>query len=165
MSNMTVTRAAIATEKPDHPNPLLRHIPKFTQKLNPFKNAKNSNSNTAFLNYVNVNPNSTDDAKYPLEAIYNSNIPVYKKNIRSTTLPPTSTAAHYADRNDGITENAHRQRIPTSPPINIYNNSNMYGRIVKPGDYPTGVDLKNGYGTESSNLNGSANNRDEQGKY
>lgn len=83
-----------SADKMDSNNHFLRHIPKLTQKLNPFKNASNSNShhhsNSSSSAYGSVTP--IDSPNYHTEAIYtNSNIPIMKKSQRSSTLPPPSS--------------------------------------------------------------------------
>lgn len=141
---------ATSGDKVESNNHFLRHIPKLTQKLNPFKHTSNSNnqhqnhhqpSNSSSSAYGSVTAN--ESTNYHTEAIYtNSSIPILKKNQRSSTLPPSSSPL-YANNvreypSDMTEQGVHRPM--------------MYGRTVN---------YKNGYETCPGNIDG----RDDHGEW
>lgn len=138
------TAQATSADKMESNTHFLRHIPKLTQKLNPFKSTSNSNnqhhSNSSSSAYGSVTAN--DSANYHPEAIYtNSNIPILKKNQRSSTLPPASSplyANNASEYPSDLTEQDMRR--PT-----------MYGRTVN---------YKNGYEMGPGSIDG----RDDHGE-
>lgn len=146
------TAGNTSADKMESNNHFLRHIPKLTQKLNPFKNTHNSNSsnhtnpqhqhsNSSSSAYGSVTANDTTN--YHTETIYtNSSIPVLKKNQRSNTLPPSSSpiyANNACEYPNDITEQGIQRPM-------------MYGRTVN---------YKNGYETGPGNID----TRDDHGEY
>lgn len=133
-----------SADKMDSNNHFLRHIPKLTQKLNPFKNTSNSNnhqhSNSSSSAYGSVTANDTPN--YHTETIYtNSNIPIMKKNQRSSTLPPASSpiyANNACEYPSDMTEQG----------------------VLRPMVYGRTVNYKNGYETGP----GSIDSRDDHGE-
>lgn len=137
--------SATSADKMESNNHFLRHIPKLTQKLNPFKNLSNSsNPNNNSSGYGSVTANESLNCHK--ELIYsNSNIPIMKKNQRSTTLPPSS-APYYANNaceypSDMSDQGVHR------PCMNVYGQT---------------INYKNGYEMGSGSIDSS---RDDHGKY
>lgn len=148
-------------EPADIKNSLLRHIPKFRQKLNPFKN-------TSEINTINASESSNQfygSTAYNLqqqhESLYNKS--VYKKHERSTTLPPSTTHCYANQCNYGFasTDNALRSRIPTLTHTSNSKKTNLRCN-------PNTNDLRNDYASRNylRHINSSpVNSKDDQGKF
>lgn len=122
-----------------HTNPFMKHIPKLTQKLNPFKQQSNS-------------PKTTNGSRK--EAIYaNTNMITNQKPYDELCdmMPPR--------------ENVHRQRLPAIPPDDIYN---KYPNYIDhyPAEYKNAYNMSESHGTpiKSKKSNGHGSNRDDSGE-
>lgn len=131
-----------ASDKSENGSHFLRHIPKITQKWNPFKSG------------------TTKQHTEPTNDIYfHSNIPIAKsKNLRSNTLPSQTTSPPYYD-NYATPMNSHHQQMPIAPPMNIYSNCNEYGGPAMTYDELPQKQYKNVCGDENGTT------RDDHGKF
>lgn len=133
-----------------HTNPFMKHIPKLTQKLNPFKQQQQQQQQQNSQKMIN----GCQFARK--EAIY-ANVAMNQKS--------------YDQFGDMMPrENVHRQRIPVTPPVDIYNNyeRTTYGNYQD--HYP--AEYKNAYNMNAEHHHGTpikskkpngTNHRDDPG--